>query len=108
MAAALLIITSVPDLETARKIAAALLDARLAACVQVGAAVESLYHWRGKRETCLEVPVTIKTRSGHFDAVAAEIRRLHPYELPEIVAVPVTQGLPGYLDWVAAGTRDDD
>jgi periplasmic divalent cation tolerance protein len=106
LAAALLIVTSVPDVETARKIAAALLDARLAACVQVGAAVESLYHWRGKRETCLEVPVTIKARVGAFESVAAEIRRLHPYELPEIVAVPIIDGSPDYLAWIRDETRD--
>lgn len=93
-------LTSAPDVETARRIANALLDARLAACVQVGAAVESLYHWRGKRETCLEVPVSIKTRAGSFDAVAAAIRAVHPYELPEIVAVPIIDGSPDYLAWI--------
>jgi periplasmic divalent cation tolerance protein len=81
-----------------------LLAARLAACIQIGAAVESLYHWRGEIETANEIPVAIKTRAALYPRVEAAIRQRHPYELPEIVAVPITDGLPGYVDWIAAET----
>ena len=72
--------------------------------VPVGAPVESMYHWRGQIETAQEVPVTIKTRAALYPRVEAAIRASHPYELPEIVAVPLTHGLRPYLDWLAAET----
>jgi periplasmic divalent cation tolerance protein len=104
-AAAILVLTSLPDLATARRIARHLVEAKLAACVQIGAPVESLYHWQGRIETATEVPVTIKTRRTAFEAVSAAIRERHPYELPEIVAVDLTDALPDYLHWIDAETR---
>ena len=77
---------------------------RLAACVNVGAPVESMYHWRGQIETAQEVPVAIKTRAALYPRVEAAIVAAHPYELPEIVAVPIIDGLARYLDWIAAET----
>lgn len=104
-AAAILVLTSLPDADTARRLARGLIEARLAACVQVGAPVESLYHWQGKLETANEIPLAIKTNAAAWPRLLAAIRDHHPYELPEIVAVPIIDGLPGYLDWIDAQTR---
>jgi len=103
--AAIVVLTNLPDRASAGKLARALVEGRLAACVNVGATVESIYHWRGKIETAAEVPLAIKTRAVLFSEVEAAIRRFHPYELPEIVAVPITHGSTAYLDWIAAETR---
>lgn len=103
--AAIVVLTNLPDRASAGKLARDLIEGRLAACVNVGAAVESIYHWRGEIETATEVPLAIKTRAVLFSKVEAAIRRFHPYELPEIVAVPITHGSPAYLDWIAAETR---
>jgi periplasmic divalent cation tolerance protein len=102
--AAIIVLTSLPDQETAQALARALLAGRLAACVNVGSSVESMYHWRGEIETAREVPVAIKTRALLYSRVEAAIVAAHPYELPEVVAVPITHGLAPYLDWIAAET----
>jgi len=104
--AAILVLTQLPDLASAQALARALVEARLAACVSVGAPVESLYHWRGQIETATEVPVVVKTRAARYAEVEAAIRARHPYELPEILAVPVLDGFAPYLDWLVAETRD--
>ncbi len=103
-AAAILVLTHLPDREAALGLARALLAQRLAACVNIGAPVESMYHWRGQIETAQEVPVAIKTRVALYLRVEAAIRSCHPYELPEIVAVPLTHGSSSYLDWIADET----
>jgi len=100
----ILVLTTLPDAESARTLARALVEGRLAACVTIGAPVESMYHWQGAIETAREVPVTVKTRGDLFDDVAAMIRSRHPYELPEILAVPINDGLPAYLAWIDAET----
>jgi len=99
-ATAILVLTHLPDRDAALKLARALVTGRLAACVNVGAPVESMYHWRGQIETAQEVPVTIKTRAALYPRVEAAIRASHPFELPEIVAVPLNDGLRPYLDWL--------
>jgi len=104
--AAILVLTSLPDRETAQALARSLVIGRLAACVNVGAPVESMYHWRGEIETAREVPVVIKTRQALYAAVEAAVRAVHPYELPEVIAVPVIHGLSGYLDWIRTETAD--
>ena len=103
--AAILVLTSLPDHEGALALARSLVKGRLAACVNVGAPVESMYHWRGEIETAREVPVVIKTRRALYNAVEAAIVAVHPYELPEVIAVPVIHGLAGYLGWI--GTETD-
>jgi periplasmic divalent cation tolerance protein len=103
--ASILVLTQMPDQASAETLARALVEARLAACVSIGASVSSLYHWRGKIEMAAEVPVVVKTVRDAYPAVEAAIRSRHPYELPEIIAVPVIDGLPGYLDWIDAETR---
>ncbi len=102
--AALLVLTQMPDHASAQALARALVESRLAACVSVGAPVDSLYHWDGQIETAREVPVTIKTRRERYAAVEAAILAGHPYELPEILAVPILHGLERYLDWIRAET----
>jgi periplasmic divalent cation tolerance protein len=102
--AAILVLTQMPDRASAQSLARSLVEARLAACVSIGAPVESLYHWRGEIETAQEVPVTIKTRTERYADVEAAIRASHPYELPEILAVPLIHGLVPYLDWIASET----
>ncbi len=104
---AILVLTQMPDRTSAQALARALVEARLAACVSIGATVESLYHWRGEIDMAHEVPVAIKTRAGNYPAVEAAIRTRHPYELPDIVAVPIVDGLPAYLDWIDRETGAD-
>jgi periplasmic divalent cation tolerance protein len=103
--AAILVLTQMPDRTSAQTLARSLVESRLAACVSVGAPGDSLYHWRGEIETAQEIPVTIKTSSERYVELEAAIRAHHPYELPEIIAVPVVDGLAPYLQWVADETR---
>jgi periplasmic divalent cation tolerance protein len=99
---AILVLTQMPDRASAQRLARALVESRLAACVSIGAPAESLYHWKGAIETAEEYPVTIKTRAARYPDVETQILALHPYELPEVVAVPVSHGLGPYLDWIAS------
>jgi len=102
--AAILVLTSMPDPDTARNLARSLVTGHLAACISIGTPVESMYHWQGQFETAHEVPVAIKTRAALFPEVEAAIAKLHPYELPEIIAVPISHGSDAYLAWIAAET----
>jgi periplasmic divalent cation tolerance protein len=102
--AAILVLTQMPDRASAQSLARILVESRLAACVSIGMPVESLYHWRGEIETAQEIPVAVKTGAERYAEVEALIRERHPYELPEILAVPVIHGLAPYLDWIAAET----
>ena len=102
--AAIMVLTQMPDRASALALARLLVEARIVACVSVGATVESLYHWRGKIETAQEVPVVVKTCPERYTEVEAAIRARHPYELPEIVVVPITDGLEPYLRWIADET----
>lgn len=104
---AILVLTQMPDRASAQALARALVEGRLAACVSIGAPVESLYHWRGQIETAEEIPVVVKTRPERYEAVEAAIRARHPYELPEILAVSAVHGLAPYLDWIGAETAPD-
>ena len=101
---ALLGLTTCGSEEEAAGIARALLDSRLAACVNLLPRVRSLYRWEGKVEDAAETLLLIKTRAALLDALTAEVRRLHSYELPEIIALPVAAGLPPYLAWIVAET----
>jgi periplasmic divalent cation tolerance protein len=101
---AILVLTNVPDHALATALARALLDGRLAACVNIGAPVESIYHWRAGIETASEVPLVIKTRSALYSNVEDAIRNIHPYDTPEIIAIPVIEGDARYLGWLVAET----
>jgi len=81
-------------------VADALLDARLAACVQVGGPVTSRYWWRGTKEIATEWVAVAKTRLDLVERVTAEVRRVHGYEVPEVVATPIVAGDPDYLRWL--------
>jgi periplasmic divalent cation tolerance protein len=98
---------SCPDEAVAGRLAAALVADKLAACVTRTAALRSTYSWEGAVCDTPEVLLTIKTQVSRYPALEARIRALHPYELPEIMAVPVVAGSAGYLEWVtreSAGT----
>lgn len=103
----LLVLTNLPDAETARALADHLVAHRLAACVNILAPCRSVYRWQGRVEDAVEVPLLVKTTAERYAALEAAIRARHPYELPEIVAVPIERGLPGYLAWVAEETAPE-
>ncbi len=100
----LIVLTNMPDRAAAVKLARELVERRLAACVNVLAECTSVYRWKGGIENAQEVPVLIKTRAALYAEVEAAIGELHPYELPEIIAVPIVRALPEYLEWVGEGT----
>ena len=100
----LLVLTTLPEREAALKLARAIVDKRLAACVNILSGCTSVYRWEDNVEHAEEVPLLIKTRASRYAELEAAIRSLHPYELPEIIAVPVVQGLADYLGWVAEET----
>ncbi|HJW47123.1 MAG TPA: divalent-cation tolerance protein CutA [Lysobacter sp.] len=93
-----------PDADSAAAIARALVEERLAACVNQVPGVRSTYRWQGGIEQADEVLLLIKTTADRLDALTVRLRTLHPYELPELIAVEVRAGLPAYLEWVAAET----
>lgn len=101
----LLVLSNLPDKAAARNLARQLVEEGHAACVNVLEPCESVYRWKGAVEQAQEVPVLIKTTATGYAALEAAICRHHPYELPEIIAVPLSRGLPAYLEWVAAETR---
>jgi periplasmic divalent cation tolerance protein len=98
------VLTTLPDRTAAVKLAEQLVAQRLAACVNVLAECTSVFHWKGAMESAAEVPVIIKTRAALYPQLEIAIRKLHPYELPEIIAVPVVRGLGEYLKWVTDET----
>ncbi|MCB1927609.1 MAG: divalent-cation tolerance protein CutA [Rhodocyclaceae bacterium] len=103
----LLVLTNLPDREAGEALARQLVEARLAACVNVLGGCTSVYRWQGATECADEVPLLIKTTGASYAALEDAILAAHPYELPEIIAVPVTRGLPGYLQWVTGETESD-
>jgi len=100
----LLVMTNLPDRAAAEQLAQQLVERRLAACVNLMAPCRSVYHWQGAVETADEVPVMIKTTGAQYADLQQAIVDMHPYELPEIIAVPLARGLPAYLEWVAKET----
>ena len=101
----LLVLTTAPDAETAHRLATLAVKARLAACANILGPATALYHWEGRIEENHEVPLLLKTRTQCYTALEALLRAEHPYTVPEIIALPITQGLPDYLAWIAAETR---
>ncbi|MBL8414685.1 MAG: divalent-cation tolerance protein CutA [Propionivibrio sp.] len=100
----LLVLTNLPDRATAEALATVLVEDRLAACVNILQPCRSVYRWQGAVETAEEVPLLIKTSEARYAALENAIRVRHPYETPEIIAVPVALGLPDYLAWVMTET----
>jgi len=99
-----LVITHLPDETSAREMAERLIREALAACVNIHPPCRSIYRWKGVIEDASEIPLSIKTTADRYPALEAAIRASHPYELPDILAIPVAYGLPDYLGWIAAQT----
>jgi len=104
----LLVLTNVPDGVSAEKLARALVENRAAACVNVLAGCRSIYRWEGTVETANEVPLLIKTTRAAYPRVEETVRAHHPYAVPELIAVPITQGLPACLGWLAKETEEHE
>ena len=98
-------LTNLPDRASAEKLADALIEQRVAACVNILAPCRSVYRWKEAVQHDEEHPMLIKTTSARYPALEAAIRAGHPYDLPEIIALPAGRGLPAYFDWVDSETR---
>ena len=96
------VLVTAPDAETAARIARALVEERLIACANLVPGIRSIYRWEGQVADESEVLLVLKTRASRCAAVAARVKDLHPYALPEVVALPVVDGSEAYLDWVLA------
>jgi periplasmic divalent cation tolerance protein len=107
MQQAILILTNVPDEQDAHRIARLLVEQRLAACVNVLPGVRSVYQWQGAVEEAGEITLMIKTTQVRYTELEAVLKAVHPYDVPEIIAIPIVDGLPAYLDWLAAETKKD-
>jgi periplasmic divalent cation tolerance protein len=101
----LLVLTNLPDRAAAERLADLLVEQRLAACVNILAPCRSVYRWKGAVQRDEEHPMLIKTTAERYPELEKALRAGHPYELPEIVAVPIERGLPAYLEWVAGETK---
>jgi periplasmic divalent cation tolerance protein len=99
---ALQVVTTAASREDVQRIAAALVERRLAACAQIAGPVESVYRWEGRIETSTEWRLIVKTRRELYAAVEGAIRELHPYDTPQIIALPIVAGSRDYLDWIEA------
>ena len=100
----LLVLTNLPDRAAAERLAGLVVERNLAACVNILAPCRSVYRWKGAVQHDEEHPMLIKTTAERYPELEQALRAGHAYELPEIIAVPVTQGLPDYLDWVTTET----
>ena len=105
MTDALLVFTTLPSADKAAELGKVLVEERLAACANLIPAVRSIYRWQGKLQDENEVLVLLKTRAEHLERLKLRILELHPYEVPEVLAVPVEAGYQPYLDWLAGETK---
>jgi periplasmic divalent cation tolerance protein len=105
MTSAIQVVTTLTSKADAEKLAQALVERRLAACVQVSGPVASCYRWQGAVESAEEWVCTIKTRQDLYPQLEAALRELHPYQTPEILALPVVAGLEDYLHWLEQETK---
>ena len=96
------VFVTAPDAEAGERIARTLVDERLAACVNIVPGVRSIYRWEGRIEEEAEVLLIAKTRADRCDALAGRVRQVHPYAVPEVLALPVAGGSEPYRAWVAA------
>jgi len=102
-----IVLNTCPDAATARAIATALVERGLAACINIVPGIESVYQWKGQIEHGTELLLIIKTRAECYAALEQAIQALHPYELPEIVALPLAAGLPAYLEWIDSNLKQE-
>jgi periplasmic divalent cation tolerance protein len=105
MTDALLVFTTLPSADKAAELAKVLVEERLAACANLLPAIRSIYRWQGKLQDENEVLVLLKTRAEHLERLKLRILELHPYEVPEVLAVPVEAGYQPYLEWLAGETK---
>ena len=103
---ALVVVTTLPDEAAGERLASLLVEKRLAACVNISAPLTSIYRWQGKIEREREVMLTIKTTAKRYRAIEETIKNSHPYELPEVIALPITDGSTDYLAWIETCTKD--
>jgi periplasmic divalent cation tolerance protein len=96
-----LIISTVSSRDEAQHIARALVDRKLVACVNIVGPIESIYRWKGEIENSQEFMLLMKTESDRFDRVREAVKALHSYEVPEVIQVPIENGLPAYLEWIS-------
>ena len=101
------VMVTVEERAQAEDIAETLLAEKLAACIQVVGPISSYFRWQGKREKSTEYLCLIKSRRYLYEKIEAAIKRVHPYEVPEILAVPVVAGSAAYLDWLAHEVREE-
>jgi periplasmic divalent cation tolerance protein len=99
------VFSTFPDAETARRIARELVTEKLAACANILPPVESIYHWQGQLDQSAEVLVVFKTTAERYAAMEAQLKQLHPYEVPEIIALPISAGSESYLRWIEDSCR---
>ena len=104
MTDAIQVVTTTPTRDVAQQIASSLVERKLAACAQVAGPITSTYRWKGKVESAEEWLCVVKTRRDLYGAVEAAIRGVHPYEVPEILALPVLDGSADYLTWLKEET----
>ncbi|MDO9371205.1 MAG: divalent-cation tolerance protein CutA [Gammaproteobacteria bacterium] len=102
-----MVLCTCPDQDVALSIANALVDGKLAACVNIVPGLRSVYRWKGARENAEEALLIIKSRADDYAPLETAVRALHPYELPEIIAVPICTGLPAYLSWLQRRGEDE-
>ena len=105
LADALVVLTTLPNADAAAALAKTIVEERLAACGNILPAVRSIYRWQGKTQDEPEVLVVLKTQRALFEPLRARIVQLHPYEVPEVIALPIAEGHQPYLDWIASETR---
>ena len=101
----LLVLSTCPGSITAKQIANAVVSSNLAACVQTIADVHSVFRWLNKTDTADEYLLLMKTTRENYPALEARIRSMHPYEIPEIIAIPIAEGFDQYLDWIDNSTQ---
>lgn len=107
MPQALLVLVNVPDENVAHAIARSVVEQGLAACVNLLPTIRSVYRWQGAVEEATEITLMIKTVEARYSELEVAIRGMHPYDVPEIIALPIVAGLAEYLGWVAAETKKD-
>lgn len=103
-----LVMTTVENRKQAERLAAELVERRLAACVSIGATLTSVYPWQGQIETAEETPLMIKTSPQRLDALKSALEKLHPYDVPEMLVLPVNDGLPAYFAWAHEWTNHEN